>query len=104
MPIEFRWRSSDAVSHKFWRIYTGIKLGYVFSGRSKFVSNEEKITFTNDDIRKFQYGFILSFGYNTFNFHAYYSLQDLFEDGIQTVDGDRLGFVPLHIGLIFYIL
>ena len=47
---------------------------------------------------------IFSFGYNTFNFHAYYSLQDLFDDGTQTVDGDRLGMVPLHVGIIFYIL
>ena len=103
-PIEIRWRTSDAVSHKFWRIYTGVKLAYVFSARSKFVSDIETTSFTNNDIRDFQYGLILSFGYNTFNFHAYYSLQDLFNDGVSTVDGDRLGFVPLHIGISFYIL
>ena len=104
VPIEFRWRTSDNVSHKFWRIYTGVKLGYVFSGRSKFVADSGKISFTNDDIREFQYGLMLSFGYNTFNIHAYYGLQDLFKDGTTTIDGDPLGFVPLHIGLIFYIL
>ena len=103
-PIEFRWRTSDAVSHKFWRVYTGVKFAYVFNARSKFVSDLEKTSFKNDDIREFQYGLILSFGYNTFNFHAYYSLQDLFNDGVNTVDGDRLSFVPLHIGISFYIL
>ena len=103
-PIEFRWRTSDAVSHKFWRIYTGVKLAYAFNARSKFVSDLEKSSFTNGDIREFQYGLILNFGYNTFNFHAYYSLQDLFKDGVSTVDGDRLSFVPLHIGISFYIL
>ena len=103
-PIEFRWRTSNAISHKFWRIYTGVKLGYTFSGRSKFVSDTDKIAFSNDDITKFQYGLIFSFGYNTFNFHAYYALHDLLESGTTTVDGDRLGMVPLHIGLIFYIL
>ena len=104
VPIEFRWRSSTAISHKFWRVYGGLKLGYVFSGRSKFVTDDDKIAFSNEDIREFQYGLIFSFGYNTFNFHAYYSLQDLFDDGTQTVDGDRLGMVPLHVGIIFYIL
>jgi len=27
MPIEFRWRTSTKSSYKFWRIYTGFKLG-----------------------------------------------------------------------------
>lgn len=104
IPLEFRWRTSDAISHKFWRIYTGIKFSYIFTGRSKFVSETVKTSFTNGDIRQFQYGLMLSFGYNTFNLHAYYALQDLFNDDVQTADGNRLGFVPLHIGIIFYIL
>ena len=104
VPIEFRWRTSNAISHKFWRIYTGVKLGYVFSGRSKFVSDTQRTSFSNGDLNKFQYGLIFSFGYNTFNFHAYYALHELFKSGTTTVDGDSLGMVPLHIGLIFYIL
>ena len=27
-PIEFRWRTSTPYSHKFWRIYTGVKPTY----------------------------------------------------------------------------
>ena len=104
VPLEFRWRNSDSISHKFWRVYTGVKLGYVFYARSKYVSDIENISFQNDDVREFQYGLTLSFGYNTFNFHAYYSLQELFNDGVSTVDGDSLSFVPFHIGIIFYIL
>jgi hypothetical protein len=104
VPLEFRWRTSNALSHKFWRIYTGVKFSYIFTARSRFVSDTQKISFTNGDLRKFQYGLILSFGYNTFNFHAYYALQDLFNDDVRTVDGTRLGFVPLHIGITFYIL
>ncbi|MGI9546345.1 MAG: porin family protein [Flavobacteriaceae bacterium] len=104
LPVEFRWRTSNAISHKFWRVYTGIKFSYVFSASSKFVTDSEKIKFSNDDIREFQYGLILSMGYNTFNIHAYYSLQELFKDGVSTVDGNRLGFVPFHLGIIFYIL
>ena len=29
VPLEFRWRTSNAETYKFWRIYTGVKLGYV---------------------------------------------------------------------------
>ena len=104
LPVELRWRTSDAYSHKFWRIYTGIKFSYIFSARSKFVSDTERIKFSNNDVREFQYGLMLSIGYNTFNIHLYYALQDLFQAGVTTVDGDRLGFIPFHIGIIFYIL
>ena len=27
IPLEFRWRTSSAQSYKFWRFYTGIRLG-----------------------------------------------------------------------------
>ncbi len=104
MPLEFRWRNSTATDYKFWRIYTGIKLGYVFGGRSKLVSKEEKISFSNTDVRDFQYGVTLNFGYNTFNIHAYYALSTLFNDGIGVVGGETIVAKPLRIGIIFYIL
>lgn len=104
VPIEFRWRTSDPIRYKFWRIYGGVKLGYVFSGRSKFVSDTQKIAFSNEDVREFQYGLILNIGYSTFNIHVYYAMHDLMDAGVTTVDGARLGMVPFNIGLIFYIL
>ena len=30
IPFEFRWRTSNAQTHKFWRIYTGFKASYIF--------------------------------------------------------------------------
>lgn len=103
MPLEFRFRNSNGSSYKFWRIYTGFKLGYVVGGRSKFVSDEEKISFYNSDVRKFQYGLTFNFGYNSFNLHAYYALNNLFNDGV-TLNGSDINMKPLRIGLIFYIL
>jgi hypothetical protein len=106
MPLEFRWRNSNAVDYKFWRIYAGVKLGYVMGGRSKYISNKtnnERTSFYNSDIRRFQYGLTFNFGYNTFNVHAYYALNNLFEDGT-TVEGTDITIKPLRIGLIFYIL
>ena len=104
MPIEFRWRNSTKESYKFWRIYTGVKLGYVVGSRSKFVSNDENFSFYNTDTENFQYGLMINFGYNTFNIHAYYALNDFFEKGTLTVDSTKVDFTPLRIGIIFYIL
>ena len=105
IPLEFRWRNSTPDDYRFWRIYTGVKFGYVFGSRSKFVSNEETISFTNKDSRNFQYGLTFNVGYNTFNIQAYYSLVTLFDDGIIIADGgENIVVRPLRIGIIFYIL
>ena len=34
VPLEFRWRTSNAETYKFWRIYTGVKLGYAIASKS----------------------------------------------------------------------
>jgi hypothetical protein len=103
IPLEFRWRNSNAVDYKFWRVYAGVKLGYVVGGRSKYVSENFKESFYNTDIRQFQYGLTFNFGYNTFNLHAYYALNHLFLDGT-SLEGSDISIKPLRIGLIFYIL
>lgn len=106
IPLEFRWRNSNAIDYKFWRVYAGVKLGYVIGGRSKYISNKannERDSFYNTDIRRFQYGLTFNFGYNTFNLHAYYALNNLFEDGT-SLEGADIAMKPLRIGLIFYIL
>ncbi|MEX0274104.1 MAG: porin family protein [Flavobacteriaceae bacterium] len=103
MPIEFRFRTSTPEDHRFWRLYVGPKIGYVFTARSKFITDTEKDIFTNTDIQKFQYGLALNVGYNTFTIHAYYALSDFFEDGT-VMDGAPLEVRPLRVGLIFYIL
>lgn len=103
-PIELRWRNSNPEDYKFWRIYPGIRMGYTFSSRSKLATDSSKDTFQNDDIRTFQYGAMINLGYNTFNLHVYYGLNTLFNDGVETVDGEVLGMKPLRLGFIFYIL
>lgn len=102
-PLEFRWRNSTASEYKFWRIYGGIKAAYILGARSKYDLGDISEGFKNTDLTKFQYGLILSFGYNTFNLHAYYALTELF-NGNASVNGEVLQYRPLRIGLIFYIL
>lgn len=104
MPFEFRWRTSTIDSYRFWRVYTGVKLGYAISARSKYVSADEKLNFSNPDIDKFQYGVYFSFGYNTWNFYGYYQLNNLFKDSMIESTGEQIKMRPLNIGLMFYIL
>ncbi len=103
LPLELRWRNSTASSYKFWRLYAGAKIGYVVGARSKAVFKEYSDSFFNQDVRDFQYGLTLNFGYNTFNLHFYYALNTLFE-GATTDTGEEIKFRPLSVGLIFYIL
>jgi len=104
VPFEIRWRNSTPSEYKFWRLYAGMKFGYVFAGRSKLVPTDaSKISFYNNDIRSFQYGLTLNFGYNTFNVHAYYSLSNLYNGNV-FLDNESLNTQPLRVGLIFYIL
>ena len=103
VPIEFRWRTSTYESHKFWRIYTGVKMSYLLASKSKFVSSTERFKVNNNpDLNTFHYGAYMSAGYNTFNVYAYYGLQDLFKRG--TLNGKPLGLSTINIGLMFYIL
>lgn len=104
LPFEFRWRTSTNTEYKFWRIYTGFKLAYVFARSSKLVTENNTNSFTNDDIQDLQYGVMLNFGFNTWNIHAYYALNSLLEDGVSLENGASLNMGTLRIGLIFYIL
>nr|WP_299345978.1 porin family protein [Allomuricauda sp.] len=104
VPFEIRWRTSTPVDYKFWRIYAGIRLGYVFSGRSKTVFDMGDLSFDNDDIEDFQYGLTLSFGYNTWNVHAYYGLNQILNDTAVLDTNEAIEVNVLRIGLIFYIL
>ena len=104
IPIEFRWRNSTPSEYKFWRLYLGAKLGYAFGSRSKLVTDTGKDSFYVTDVEKFRYGLMANFGYNTFNIHVYYALNNLFKDGLLLDTGQELTFTPLRIGFIFYIL
>lgn len=104
LPIEFRWRTSTTDSYKFWRVYTGVKLSYAFSAKSKYIASD-KIKFNNKDIEKFQYGLYFSFGYNTWNFYGYYQLNKFFEKGTAIQEtGELIRANSLNFGLMFYIL
>lgn len=105
VPIEFRWRTSTPESHEFWRIYTGLKLSYLIADKYVFIPNDGGSTIIkkNDDVNDFQAGVYLAFGYNTWNFYAYYGLIPIFKSSA-TINGDTVGLNTVNLGLMFYIL
>ncbi|RYH73488.1 PorT family protein [Flavobacteriaceae bacterium 144Ye] len=104
VPLEFRWRTSDASTYKFWRIYSGLKFGYVFANSTKFKGNSETIKLTNvSDFNTIQYGLTLSAGYDTWNIHFYYALNPIFESSAKIEDA-TIDMSVARIGIMFYIL
>ena len=103
IPIEYRWRTSVPETHKFWRIYTGLKLSYLFYTESKYEDSQTSYLVTgNPDINKFQYGTYLSVGYNTVNFNIYYGLNPIFKSA--EINGKAIEMTSLNFGFMFYIL
>ena len=103
IPIEYRWRTSVPETHKFWRIYTGLKLSYLFNTQSNYEDSQTSYTVTgNPDINKFQYGTYLSVGYNTVNFNIYYGLYPIFKSA--ELNGRAIEMNTLNFGFMFYIL
>lgn len=103
VPIEFRWRTSTYTSHKFWRVYTGIKFSYVFLSKSRYVAPDINYkVINNEDINKFQYGAYIATGWNSWNFYGYYGFQNLFKKG--TLNDKPIEMTTINIGLMFYIL
>jgi hypothetical protein len=103
VPIEFRWRTSTYESHKFWRLYGGLKLSYLLYSKSAFTDPESKIVVLNNkDFNKILYGLYISAGYNTINVYAHYGLNSLFKSA--KIGDETIDMKALNIGVVFYIL
>lgn len=104
VPLQYRWRTSTAKDYNFWRIYTGVKFGYVLFNSSKFRGSIDDIKNSSiDDFNKLQYGLTLSAGYSTWNFSVYYGLNPIFKDTAQ-LDGKAMDMNSINVGLMFYVL
>jgi hypothetical protein len=103
LPIEFRWRNATPQSHKFWRIYAGIKFSYLIGGSFNFESpkNGSKSIKVTDVTNTKQIGAYLSFGFNTWNPYIYYGFNSIFDES-KTDFQDKI--TVLNVGLKFYIL
>jgi len=103
MPLEFRWRTSTPESYRFWRIYTGLRVGYIYHFRSNFKQEDNQVIQTDvPELDRLRLGTTFTFGYNTFNFHLYYNLNPFFKEG--QLNDASIGISTFKIGLMFYIL
>ncbi|MCG2417695.1 PorT family protein [Aequorivita sp. F47161] len=103
-PIEFRWRTSTASTYKFWRVYTGFRVGYAYWYKSTFKQPGNTVNQTKiSEFDPIRLSATISMGYNTFNFFASYSINPFFKDAV-TVNGNNVDFKTLKVGLLFYIL
>lgn len=103
VPFEIRLRSSTPETYKFWRVHAGMKATYLFGARSVLVTDEQRSGFKNRDVRQWQVGAMLNFGYNTFNIHLYYGITPLLDPEAQ-VNGETISSRVIRAGVIFYIL
>jgi len=101
LPIELRFRGSTATSYKFWRFYPGFKIAYAFGRRTSFGKSENIDVRDIIEVNDLLYGLTFSAGYNKWNFHLYYGLNDLFNTSPAS-DFDA-NISDLRAGLIFYI-
>lgn len=103
-PVQLRWRTSTATNYKFWRVYTGLQLGYVYAYKFHFEETGNQVTQTDvPEFERYRLGLTFTFGYDTFNFHFYYNLNPFFNDQAQ-IDGQPIELNSFKLGLMFYIL
>ena len=104
VPLQFRWRSSTAEMYKFWRVYTGLRPSYVYYYRTNFQQPGNTVRQTDiPEFNPFRLGATFTFGYNTFNFHFYYSLNSFFNEEAK-VNGNSIELRTFQVGLMFYLL
>lgn len=106
VPLELRWRNSNAIDHEFWRIYLGFKVSWLFADKALYKpENGPKEKVTGDvNLNDFVYGAYISAGWNTWNFYAYYGLSPIYNNAPIAESDERLKLRSANIGLIFYIL
>ncbi|WP_223248783.1 porin family protein [Leeuwenhoekiella nanhaiensis] len=104
VPLQLRWRTSTASTFKFWRVYTGLQLGYVYAYKFNFEQPGNQVVQTDvPEFDRYRLGLTFSFGYDTFNFFFYYNINPFFSDAV-TNEGNPVELNSLKLGLMFYIL
>ncbi len=103
IPLEIRFRNSTATKYRFWRIYTGFTFNLLI--RDKVSVTRDQITKDYTDtglFREWEVGPHMSVGYGIWNFHIYYSINNLFsQDAQRSYSGFETNY--LKLGLQFFI-
>jgi len=101
LPLEFRFRTSTATGYKFWRFYPGFKISYAFAENLSLGKDADFEVEGVAQYNDFLYGLTFSAGYNKWNIHLYYGLNDLITN---TPENDyEFAITDFRIGLVFYV-
>ena len=96
-----RFRTSTATKYKFWRFYPGFKISYVFADNLSLGRDPDYDVADVAQYNDFLYGLTFSGGYNKWNLHLYYGLNDLITNTEQ--NDYEFAITEFRIGLIFYV-
>lgn len=103
VPLQFRWRTSTSESFRFWRVYTGVKIGYVFNSIVKYKGGLGDFKQNNSPhLNRLKTTADISFGWNTWNFYVSYALNNLFSDKAM-YNGEPIDINEIKFGLRFYL-
>lgn len=104
MPIQLRWRTSTPTNYSFWRIYTGVKLSYIYNYKAIFKNAERSSILTDiPELNRLRYAATLTLGNGSFNAFVQYDLITLF-DKDALIDNQRVDLQPIKFGVEFYML
>jgi len=101
LPLEFRFRTSTATRYKFWRFYPGFKISYVFAENLSLGKDADFEVEGVAQYNDFLYGLTFSAGYNKWNIHLYYGLNDLITNADE--NDYEFAITDFRIGLVFYV-
>jgi hypothetical protein len=101
LPLEMRFRTSTATRYRFWRFYPGFKISYVFAENLTLGKDSDFDVGEVVEYSDFLYGLTFSAGYNKWNLHVYYGLNDLLTNKPQ--NDYEFSINEFRIGLVFYV-
>jgi hypothetical protein len=103
IPLEIRWRNSTATKYRFWRMYAGFTFNLLLRDKVEITRNLVTENYSNTGLfRDWEVGPHMSVGYGIWNFHIYYSINNLFaKDAQRRYSGFETNY--LKLGLQFFI-
>ncbi len=104
IPLEIRFRGSTPEKYKFWRVYGGLTISYVYGTSADYITNQVNVSYKDlSIIEPWQFNLHLSAGYGTWNISFSYGLSNLIKNDFQ-LNGEAFNTKSMDFGFIYYFL